>query len=275
MKKKRLNNLFQGLFFLLFSGLHAGQALSEETLTAYFFNDSVNGFQLSDAYETHNMGLRYLAEDYYAQLDLGIVSPDMWMYKNQYREANRSFGEVITFELGQPVAKGDSVAYYFKVKSVGEFGIDQLQDFAHRILFLQPVNEINDIVRMPNKTWLGVGTRYKNSFKLPVLGETVLGSDAYLGSDRGSIQLSLSDTMSQLGVTYGYSVGLKAVAYDEIVTAPPVEAELRHLIPYVSVGLEFDFLEFDVFVREILSLPTIVSDNDIFAVLNAGISYRF
>jgi len=255
--------------------LFTQRLLAEGMLTAYFSNDSVNGFQLSDAYETHNMGLRYRADDYYSQLDLGIVSPDMWVYKNQYREANRSFGEVITFELGQPVAAGYTVAYYFNVKSVGEFGIDKLQDFAHRILSLQPVNEINNIVRMPNATWFGVGARYSNALKLPGLGETVFGSDAYLGSDRSSIQLSLSDTMSQLGVTYGYSVGLKAVAYDEIVTAPPIEAELRHLIPYVSVGLEFDFLDFDVFVREILSLPTIISDNNIFAVLNAGISYRF
>ncbi|MDC3290794.1 hypothetical protein OAV03_01210 [bacterium] len=261
------------LFVSVYSSV--GTSFAGEKLTAYFYNDSVNGFQLSDAYETHNMGLRYLTDDYYAQLDLGIVSPDMWVYKNEYRVANRSFGEVITLELGQSVSIRSPIAYYFIVKSVGEFGIDKLQDFAHRILFLQPVKEINDIVRMPNATWFGVGSRYIKGMRLPLLGESVLGSDAYLGSDQSSFQFSISDTISKRGVTYGYSVGLKAVAYDEIVTAPPIAAELRHFIPHVSVGLKFEIFEFDVFVREILSLPTIASDNEIFAVLNAGISYKF
>ena len=47
-------------------------------VTAYFKNDSVNGFQLSDAYETHNMGLKVSNDEYYALVDLGIVSPDMY-----------------------------------------------------------------------------------------------------------------------------------------------------------------------------------------------------
>lgn len=272
---RKTKKLVKAALALISVAAFAQASLAEQRVTAYFFNDSVNGFQLSDAYETHNMGLRFLTEHYYAQLDVGIVSPDMWVYKNEYRKANRSFGEVITLELGQPVSINDPSVYYFRVKSVGEFGIDKLQDFVHKILRLQPVNEINNLVRMSNATWFGVGARYKKEINLPVLGESVLGSDAYLGSDQSSLQLSISDTMSQRGVNYGYSVGMKAIAYDEIVTAPPIEAELRHLIPYVSVGLEFDFFEFDVFVREILSLPTIASDNDIFAVLNAGISYKF
>ena len=31
--------------------------LSETKVTAYFLNDSINGFKISDAYETHNMGI--------------------------------------------------------------------------------------------------------------------------------------------------------------------------------------------------------------------------
>ena len=164
-------------------------AVADEIFTAYFYNDSVNGFQLSDAYETHNMGLRYLKDDYYALLDLGIVSPDMWIYKNEYREANRSFGEVITLEVGQPVYISSPFSYYFNVKSVGKFGVDKLQDFVHRVLFLQPVNKINNIVRMPNETWFGVGARYNRVINLPLLGGSVFGTDAYLGSDRSSLQL--------------------------------------------------------------------------------------
>jgi len=268
-------NYKQSLIAILGATIIATAAVSEETLTAYFYNDSVNGFQLSDAYETHNMGVRYERGDYYAQMDLGIVSPDMWVYKNRYREANRSFGEVVTLELGQSASRNSPTSYYFNVKSVGEFGIDKMQDFAHKLLFLQPVNEINDLVRMPDATWFGVGARFKKEINTPLFGETIFGADGYLGSDRTSIQVSLSDSMLRNAVTYGYSVGLEAVAYDEIVTAAPIEAELRHVIPFASFGVEFDLFGYGIFVREILSLPTIASDDDIFAVLNAGISFKF
>ena len=74
--------------------------LAQDTITAYFQNDSVNGFIISDAYETHNMGVIYSKDDKFFSLDLGIVSPDMHTYKNQYRVANRSFGEIVTLSLG-------------------------------------------------------------------------------------------------------------------------------------------------------------------------------
>ena len=92
---KKLFAKFTMLFFLAVCG-------AKRWFTAYFHNDSVNGLQLSDAYETHNMGLRYDTAGYYALLDLGIVTPDMHVYRNQFREANRSFGELITIELGEP-----------------------------------------------------------------------------------------------------------------------------------------------------------------------------
>ena len=38
------------------------------------------------------MGIVYEFNDIIMQLDLGIVSPDMHVYKNQFRVANRSFG---------------------------------------------------------------------------------------------------------------------------------------------------------------------------------------
>ena len=64
--------------------------------SAHFHDDIVNAFQLSDAYETHNMGLRHEMEDYYVLIDSGIVSPGIYAYWNEYLEANRSFGELIT-----------------------------------------------------------------------------------------------------------------------------------------------------------------------------------
>ena len=63
--------------------------LAEKRISAYFFNDSVNGLIISDAYETHNMGIVYEFGNRFVSLDLGIVSPDMHVYRNQYRKANQ------------------------------------------------------------------------------------------------------------------------------------------------------------------------------------------
>ncbi|MCW1950571.1 MAG: hypothetical protein KIH44_004290, partial [Octadecabacter sp.] len=72
----------------------------ERMLELYFSNDSMNAFQVSDAYETHDMGARYTWGRQFVDLNLGLVSPDMWLYKNQYRTANRSFGELVTVSYG-------------------------------------------------------------------------------------------------------------------------------------------------------------------------------
>ena len=64
-----------------------------------------------------------------------------------------------------------------------------MQDFMHRILGLQPVNQVNDLVRMPRKTWFGVGGEIRavvpNKLSTPF---SQMGANYYFGTDR--IELS-------------------------------------------------------------------------------------
>jgi hypothetical protein len=244
-------------------------------VTAYFKNDSVNGFQLSDAYETHNMGLRISDGEYYAMLDLGIVSPDMYKYRNRFREANRSFGEIITLELGQTVSQANKPFFYGRVRASGEFGIDEMQDFAHKVLSLQPVNEVNDLVRMPDNIWYGIGGFYGLQSKdyLPVDADITL--EAYLGTDTAYTKIDASKTVKYSVFDFNYGVGLNLVAFDEVVSAEPISAEFRQINPYAHLGIEFQGSGYKVYVSEVISLPTIKADNDIYAVLNAGITLEF
>ena len=251
------------------------QALADSRFTAYFSNDSVNGFQLSDAYETHNMGVIYQHSRYYAKLDLGVVSPDMYIYRNQFREANRSFGELITLEVGQPDTDTDTLSYYGRVKLSGEFGIDEMQDFAHKVLSLQPVNEVNDLVRMPEDTYFGVGARYGTGVSVPIFGASKISYDGYLGTDTLRISTDVSQMVSLENFDISYGAGIHLLAYDEIVSAPPIGTTERNLIPYARIGVNFELLGYDVYVRELISLPTISSDNSLYAVLDAGISFKF
>ena len=255
--------------------LTGGAGHAETTVSIYFSNDSVNGFQLSDAYETHNMGIIYEKSGYYAKLDLGVVSPDMHVYRNRFREANRSFGELVTLEVGQPYSETDNLSLYGRVKLSGEFGIDEMQAFAHKVLSLQPVNEVNDLVRMPEDTWFGVGARYNTELHVPAFGASKLSYDGYLGTDTSRISVDLSQTLSRENFDISYAAGVHLVAYDEVVSAPPIGATERNVIPYARIGVNFELLGYDIYVQEVISLPTISSDDSLYAVLDAGISFKF
>ena len=257
------------------SFLFAGQLSAKDKIYAYFSNDSLNGLKFSDAYETHNMGLIYNARKYYLRLDLGIVSPDMYSYRNKYREANRSFGEIISLEIGELNHERDRLRFYMQVKATGKYGIDKLQDFAHRLLSLQEVNKVNDLIRMPADAWIGVG--FRSTFEPRILNfqNTKLDLDSFVGSDTSFLTAKITKEFYHPLVTYDLSAGGRFVAYDNVVSAAPIYAKERSVIPEISFGLSHRAGPFKVFVRDTFSFPTIKADNNFYGVLSAGVSYDF
>lgn len=251
-------------------------AVSNETVSVYFSNDSVNGLVISDAYETHNMGVLWKRDGNFFELDLGIVSPDMHVYKNQYRAANRSFGEIISLTYGvtQSLRDGVEFDYYFKLRSAGNYGIDSMQDQAHKVLGLQPVNQVNDLVRMPGETWVGLGGEYRNITNSVDTLSQILGFQFYLGSDKVELVPFVSGNIDYNEYTFSGEVGLKLVEFDKIVSAPPISADHRNLIPYIELGVDFEYFGVDWFIKDRFSLPTIAADESIFGVLSAGIEFN-
>lgn len=260
------------LFFLIFFASHLS---AKEKMRAYFSNDSINGLKLSDAYETHNMGLVYSTDNYYLKLDLGVVSPDMLVYRNKYREANRSFGELISLEIGEPNTAGDDLRYYGRIKATGEFGLDKLQDFAHQLLFLQQVNEVNELIRMPANVWIGIGLRSTFEPILFDMQNTKLYLDGFLGSDTAFLNAKFTKEFQRPLFTYDMSVGGRIVAYDQVISAPPINAKERWFIPELSFGVSYETGPYSIFVKDVFSLPSIDSDSDLYGVLNAGVSFEF
>ena len=265
-----------GILSFLFCLLSfVGQLSAKEKIQLYFANDSMNGLKFSDAYETHNMGLIYQSDEYYLKLDLGIVSPDMYVYRNEYRDANRSFGELISLEFGKPYNNKNDVWLYLRGKSTGKFGVDKLQDFAHQILNLQQVNSVNDLVRMPEDAWFGIGLRREFELSLEGLQKVRLNMDGFLGSDTAFLSAKLTKTFHQPLLVYDVSVGGRYVAYDQVVSAPPINAKERRIIPELSFGVSYDNDTYSIFLRDTFSLPSIKADNSMFGVFSAGISYAF
>lgn len=263
-------------FFLLFCSLFFAHQLSaKETIQAYFANDSVNGLILSDAYESHNMGIVYSTDRYYLKFDLGIVSPDMYVYSNQYRKANRSFGELILLEFGRPDNDIEDLHFYARITATGKFGIDKLQDVAHRLLSLQRVNVVNDLVRMPADVWGGIGIRSEFEPNLPELRDLKIKFDGFVGSDTMFVNAKIIKEIYRPLLIYNISMGGHLVIYDHVVSAPPINSPERSFIPEVSFGISYDAGPYNVFVKDTFSLPTIKSDNSFYGVLSAGVSYEF
>jgi hypothetical protein len=250
--------------------LACGQGIAqpqERSIDLYFANDSINGFQYSDAYETHDMGLRFRWGRRYADLNLALVSPDMWIYKNQFRTANRSFGEIITatygFDANHPSLGPFTVSA--RVRSAGEFGLERMQDWMHDILNLQPVGDLEARVRMPDQTWFGVG--FTSRIEQAVL-QSDLNLRGYWGTDRASVAAGLEYSSGR----WTFGSGIEAILYDDIVSAPPILATHRKFIPQFYAEREFEIYGRTFTVREHLSLPTISSDDGVFAVLSVNLT---
>jgi hypothetical protein len=249
--------------------------LSETKVTAYFLNDSVNGFKISDAYETHNMGILWEKDGVFANFDLGIVSPDMHVYKNQYRTANRSFGEIVSVMVGKREEFSETVHFsrYLKLQNSGTYGIDKLQDITHKLLSLQPVNQVNNLVRMPNKTWIGIGGQIGSRSETIDTFSQLLGFNYYVGTDKIEISPFTSAEIDNGKYVLLGEIGLNLVQFDKIVTAPPISAEHRKLIPYIELGINFEYLGLGWYLRDRFSLPTVNNDDSIFGVLSAGVTF--
>lgn len=247
-----------------------------DQVKVYFSNDSMNGFQLSDAYETHNMGLSMTLDDIAYAIDLGIVSPDMHVYKNQYRVANRSYGEIISVQIGSSEPDKYGMTYAFNVKAIGKFGLDKAQAFAHKVFGLQEIRKINDIVRMPDQNYFGL--RFTKNFEEYGLTETVYAEpsgELYIGTDTSSMELKLGSKRQFNSFSLSGSMSVKYVAYDKIVSAQPINAKVRSVIPSITLGYSQQFNDFELQIQEVISLPTIESDNRIYAKLFAGLEYKF
>lgn len=237
-------------------------------LSLYFSNDSMNGFKYSDAYETHDMGLKFSNQDFWLDLNLAIVSPDMYVYRNEYRAANRSYGELITATWGPTYGEN-----FFKLQAIGEFGLDQAQDFAHRVLALQPIKDINDLVRMDDKVNFGIGYSSLKSFG----SSSSIGLLAYGGTDRAFFKTALGNTHFQ-NENFDVSsiLSLEFIAYDNIVSAAPIKAKHRMLVPRAELIFSYNISDdVSISLTESISLPTIQADNSIFAEFSAGITYKF
>ena len=259
----------------LFFCLSASIANADKTLELYFSNDSINGFQLSDAYETHNMGATYVTGSHEISLDLGIVSPDMLVYRNQFRVANRSYGEIATLSYINKLERYPSLSAGFYIKSSGKFSLDKAQAFAHKLFKLAKVDEINEIVRMPDRTWYGILAKFESK---PSTVEDVMKFNSVsttLGSDRASVEVLRNREQHFKNFNFMTSYGVEVTAFDDVISSEPIGASPRKINPIATFGVETTVANMELYLQQRLSLPTITGDDSVYAVVTAGVRHSF
>lgn len=247
---------------------------NDTSLTAYFDNDSINPFRFVDAYETHNMGLEYRTDAHRLAIEAAIVSPDMIVYSNVYREANRSYGELLRFRYIRELEVNElDLELGGYVSAAGEFELDRIQQLIHDALGLQDTFRQVQPIRMPNDVWFGVtGKVSADLFTSSSYQQTYA---AQLGSDRIALMGGVERDVSLWAWEGAASASLEAVFRDEVITAAPIAAEFRRVVPRIGIELSRKFGAATVTVGETISLPTIASDNRIRAVFNASLTWHF
>lgn len=249
---------------------HAG----DRSLTAYFDNDSINPFRFVDAYETHNMGLVYRDGEHRFVIEAAIVSPDMIVYKNIYRVANRSYGELlrVRYERELELSGWEAELGGYVVAS-GQFKLDRIQQLIHDVFWLQDTFGQVQPIRMPDDVWFGVTGAFSSDLRSGSSYRQRYGLQ--LGTDRVAVMGGVERNVSLWGWDGVASAGVEAIIRDEIVTAPPISAEHRRLVPRAGIEFSRRFGQATVAIGETISLPTISSDNRMRAVFNASLTWHF
>ena len=244
------------------------------SLTAFFDNDSINPFQFVDAYETHMMGIKYQNGTHRFGLEAAIVSPDMIVYSNVYRVANRSYGELLRLSYEKAMLINlSNVEIGGYIVAAGKFDLDRIQQQLHETFRLQDTFRQVQPIRMPDELWFGVtgnlSTELATGSPYRQVYAAQLGSDriAFMGGVERDIALGQWDG--------AVLASLEAVFRDEIVSAPPISSEFRELVPRLGIAVSRRFGNATVSLGETLSLPTIASDDRARAVFNASLAWHF
>ena len=226
---------------------------------------------MSDAYETHNMGIRYTGDSAYANLDLGIVSPDMLLFKNKYRNSNRSYGEILTLEVGQVPVNNRNWDGYFRLRIADDFGLFEAQKLFHKTFALQQTDHLHEI-HMPDRIWYGAGIRRSSDLEILAPVSANINFDAYIGTDAvyGNVQLDIKQRFSEV-TSATYAIGTTAKAFDEVVSAGPIYADARKLIPYMTFELRTQLNSIVIYANETVSVPTIHEDHRPYLLFGMGI----
>ena len=246
-------------------------ALGDTQWQVEIANDSPNGWKYSDAYETHATSLRKLGESGWLDVSAALVTPKQPKRVVDDWTANRAFGELLTAEFGILHQKAARGAWYIggAVTLIGSFGLDSVQEEVHRLLGYKSMRNDLQNTRMNNAVMVSALLNYRRHFKNNWLADGAFE----FGTRRNSVSFKISKKADCARFAWSYRAKLELVANDEVVSAAPSKADIRHLVPTLGLGACFSWYGFPIEISEEISLPRIRSDDDVFPMVRLRVSF--
>lgn len=260
---------FAMLVSLLLSGGYSSAAA--ESWQAEIANDSPNGFKFSDAYETHTMSLRRHLTNGTDDFSAAIVAPKRPEDIDEDWPANRAFGELLTFKSTRAwFAEGERRVHRgFAVTLIGEFGLDAMQEAFHDLLGYRSVRDQLVSHRMDDGLMLSgfIGFRQPWRNNLQMTGEMEFGTR------RNALSMTVSKPSNCENWNIGLRAGIELIANDEVVSAEPTGADIRHIVPHIGVGTCTTWRGYRIRISEEVSLPRIASDDDLYPMVRVSVAF--
>jgi len=234
-------------------------------------NDSPNGFKFSDAYETHSMRLSRISKNMETSLTAALVAPKRPENIDEDRPANRSFGELLSFRQVRPWHKrGEgTLSFGSQVTFIGKFGLDSLQEEFHDLLGYRSVKDQLVSHRMEDAIMVSALFGYQRQVK----GGKLFSVEAEIGTQRNAVSAVLEKPAHCEDWDWSYHARIEAIANDEVVSAGPVNADIRHIVPTLGLGFCRSWQGYRISLTEEISLPRIRADNAVFPMVRLQVSF--
>ena len=266
-------NTFFVVIFLINTQALASQpmALGDKRWQIEIANDSPNGWKYSDAYETHATSLRKVGESGWLEFSAALVAPKRPKRAADDWTANRAFGELLTAEFGNLYRKTERGAWHIggALTFIGSFGLDSVQEEVHNLLGYDSIRNDLQNARMNDAVLVSALLDYRRRLDNDWLAD----GGFELGTRRNAASLTISKTTDCARFAWNYQAKLELVANDEVVSAAPLNADIRHLVPTLGVGMCFTWRGFPIEISEEISLPRIRSDDDIFPMVRLRVGF--
>ncbi len=232
-------------------------------------NDSPNGFKFSDAYETHAMRVARIKQQEELSLTAALVAPKRPEAIDENYPANRAFGELLTLDYRRFWQSAGQGNYHLgsAVTIVGRFGLDSMQETFHDLLGYRSVKDELVSTRMNDAVMASGIVEYRRPLKD---GRYFTGT-LELGTRRNALSASVKKASTCESFDWEYHGRLELVVNDEVVSAEPVSADIRHVVPTLGFGFCTKWRGYQVRLIEEISLPRISSDDSLYPMVRLSV----
>lgn len=204
-------------------------------------------------------------------ISAALVAPKRPEDIDEDSPANRSFGELLTWKRTRDWKKHGEYQLHrgAAVTLISKFGLDSMQEAFHDLLGYRSVRDQLVSHRMDDDILL---SGYFG-FRRPLNDAFDVEGEFEFGTRRNAFSVSVHKPSNCENWNIGYFARVEFIANDEVVSAPPVRADIRHIVPTVGLGVCTMWRGYRIRISEEMALPRITSDDEIYPMVRISVDF--